>query len=50
MYCVSMFTKAEKHAYQIDDCETGKDAFLITLLGCPWYLVNGLFHPYISRL
>ena len=20
------------------------------LLGCPWYLVNGLVHPYISRL
>ena len=21
-----------------------------TPLGCPWYLVNGLNHPYISRL
>ena len=20
------------------------------VLGCPWYLVNGLFHPYTSRL
>ena len=38
---VYVFTKAEKHAYQIDDCEAGKDTFLITLLGCPWHLVNG---------
>ena len=23
---------------------------IYTLLGCPWYLVNGLVHPFISRL
>ena len=22
----------------------------MVLLGCPWYLVNGLFHPYKGRL